>query len=77
MVEEIVMIDKQIKFDFFYNSKVTTTSTLHCKSTGSRPFAILPLLLDFLLYFGPPLTRFFLPLPVQSSYYPSLHTQAE
>ena len=44
MVEEIVMIDKLIKFDFFYNSKDATMSIVHFKSTGSRPFPIFQLL---------------------------------
>ena len=44
MVEEIIMIDKLIKFDFLYNSEDATTSIVHCKSTGSWPLALLPLL---------------------------------
>ena len=39
------MMDKLIKFDFFYNSKGVTTSTVHCKFTGSRPLDLLSLLL--------------------------------
>jgi len=58
MVEEIVMIDKLIKFDFFYYSKDATTSTVHCKSTGSRPLALLSLLLD-LFYFAHHFLAFF------------------
>ena len=59
------MIDKPIKFDFFYNPKDVTTPILlvHCKSTGSRPLALLSLLLK-LFYFRRRFSHFFLPLPV-------------
>jgi len=44
-------IDKLIQFDSFYNSKDATTFIVHCKSIGSRPLALLLLLLK-LFYFG-------------------------
>lgn len=50
MVEEIVTIDKLIKFNFFYNSKDATTSIVDCKPTSSRPLALLSLLFK-LFYF--------------------------
>ena len=55
---EIVLIDKPINFDFFYHSKDATTSTVHCKSTGSRPPALVSFLLN-LFYFGHRFLAFF------------------
>ena len=40
MVEEIVMIDKLIQFDSFYNSKDATPFIVHCKSTRSKSLAL-------------------------------------
>ena len=60
----MVVIDKLIKIDFFYNSKDATPSTVHCNSTGGRPLALLPLLFD-LFYLGPVFLISPLPLPIQ------------
>ena len=51
-------VDKLIKFDFFYNSKVATRSILPCTSTGSRPLTLLSLHID-LSYFGHRFSHFF------------------
>ena len=59
MVEEIVMIDKPIKSNLYYLEE-STTLIGHCKSTGSRPFALPPLLL---ILFLTPVSHFPFPLP--------------
>ena len=52
---------------------LTILVLVHYKSTGSRPLALFPPL--ELFYYGYRFSHFFLPLAVQSSYYPSPPTQ--